>query len=320
MMQVVRLEAGASFQWPRAAVAVGNFDGVHRGHQALVARAIATAAATGGTAVVLTFDPHPARVIAPQAAPRALMTLDQKARVLSRLGAQAMAVLPFTAGLAAASPREFAESVLRGALDAEAIVVGDNFRFGRGRAGDVAALQALGETLGFRVVEVPPVLVGGQRVSSSRVREALGQGDVRTAATLLGRPHLVEGPIVRGAGRGRTIGIPTANVSPGGEMLPALGVYAAWCWPEAGGSAIAGVVNVGRRPTFDGGDVSVEAHLLDFTGDLYGRTMAVSFVERLREEKAFAGPEALVTQIRNDIAAARDVLAGPPPASPWDGL
>lgn len=319
-MQVVRLEAGASFQWPRASVAVGNFDGVHRGHQALVARATATASATGGTAVVLTFDPHPARVVAPQSAPRALMTLDQKARVLSRLGAQALAVLPFTAEVAAASPRDFAASVLRGALDADAIVVGDNFRFGRGRAGDVAALQALGDSLGFRVVEVPPVLVGGVPVSSSRVREALAAGDVRLAATLLGRGHWIEGRIVRGAGRGRTIGIPTANLQPGGEMLPALGVYAAWCWPEPGSPGIAGVVNIGRRPTFDAGEVSVEAHLLDFAGDVYGRTMGLSFVGRLRDERAFDGPEALVRQIAADIAAAREVLSGPAPATPWDGL
>lgn len=318
MMQVVRLEAGASFQWPRASVAVGNFDGVHRGHQALVARAISTASATGGTAVVLTFDPHPARVIAPQAAPRALMTLDQKARVLSRLGAQAMAVLPFTAGLAAASPREFAADVLRGALDAAAIVVGDNFRFGRGRAGDVGALRALGDALGFAVVEVPPVLVGGERVSSSRVRQALAAGDARMAATLLGRGHWIEGRVVRGARRGRTLGVPTANVQPGGEMLPALGVYAAWCWPAAGSPGTAGVVNIGRRPTFDAGAVSVEAHLLDFAEELYGRTLGLTFVDRLREEKAFDGPDALVRQIRDDIAAAREVLAGPPPASPLD--
>src|SRR5688500_9995109 len=273
MMEVVRLEAGASFQWPRASVAVGNFDGVHRGHQALVARAIETASASGGTAVVLTFDPHPARVLAPQAAPAALMTLDQKARVLSRLGAQAMALLPFTAEVAAESPQEFAASVLRGALGADTVVVGDNFRFGRGRAGDVDALQALGDSLGFRVVEVPPVLLGGQRVSSSRVREALAQGDATTAANLLGRAHWIEGQVVRGAGRGRTIGIPTANLQPGGEMLPALGVYAAWCWVDAGAPGVAAVVNVGRRPTFDAGDVSVEAHLLDFESDLYGRTM-----------------------------------------------
>ena len=164
------------------------------------------------------------------------------------------------------------------------------------------------------------MLVRGERVSSSRIREALARGDARTAAALLGRPHWVEGRVVPGDGRGRTIGVPTANLQPDGESLPALGVYAAWCWPEAAGFPAAGVVNIGRRPTFGGGAVSVEAHLLDFAGDLYGQTMSLSFVSRLRGERTFPGPEALVAQIHEDIGAARGVLGGPPPASPWDGL
>ena len=318
MMDIVRLEAGASLQGQRACVAVGNFDGVHLGHRALVAAARAAAAAGGGTPVVLTFDPHPARVLAPDSAPRALMTLSQKARVLERLGVRVLAVLPFTAEVARAAPDEFAARVLQGALGAEAVVVGDNFHFGRGRAGDVSVLRALGGDLGFRVVEVPPVMVDGLRVSSSRVREALTVGEARVAAALLGRPHHVEGRVVRGAGRGRTIGVPTANLQPGGQMLPALGVYAAWCWPEGASVATAGVVNIGRRPTFDDGAVSVEAHLLDYEGDLYGQALGLSFVDRLREERAFPGPEALVRQIGQDIAEARGVLSGTPPASPLD--
>jgi riboflavin kinase/FMN adenylyltransferase len=319
-MEVVRLDPAAPRRWPRACVAVGNFDGVHRGHQALVSRAVAAAAAGDGAAVVLTFDPHPARVISSRPAPPALMTLDQKSSALSRLGVQALAVLPFTPEVAAAPPAEFAERVLHRALGAVAVVVGDNFRFGRGRAGDVAAMRELGNALGFRVLDVPPVLVDGERVSSSRIREALARGDARVAARLLGRPHWVEGRVVTGDGRGRTIGVPTANVQTGGEMLPALGVYAAWCWPEGTFPAIPAVVNVGRRPTFGGGDVSVEAHLLDFDGDLYGRSAALGFVAQLRPEKAFSGADALVAQIREDIRAARAVLDGPPPASPLDGL
>jgi riboflavin kinase / FMN adenylyltransferase len=318
MMEVVRLDAASAACWTRPCVAVGNFDGVHRGHQALVARAMTTAAASGGAAVVLTFDPHPARVLAPEAAPTALMTIGQKAEALNRLGVHAMAVLPFTPEVAAASPEDFAAGVLDGALDASAVVVGANFRFGRGRAGDVGTLRSQGASLGFDVVEVPPVLVEGERVSSSRIREALSRGDAAFAAALLGRPHCIEGRVVAGEGRGRALGVPTANLHPTSETLPAVGVYAAWCWPESAAAAAPAVVNLGRRPTFGGGAVSVEAHLLDFAGDLYGRAMSLSFVCRLRGERTFPGPEALVTQIQEDIRSARHALACPPPASPWE--
>jgi riboflavin kinase/FMN adenylyltransferase len=315
-MEIVRLDGASGPRWPRPAVAVGNFDGVHRGHQALVAAAARTAAATSGTAVVLTFDPHPARVVAPDAAPAALMTLEQKAAVLGRLGVHALAVLPFTPAVAAASPAEFADAVLARALGASAIVVGSNFRFGHGRAGDAGTLRGRG----FTVVEVAPVMHAGARVSSSRVREALAAGEVGEAAVLLGRRHVVEGPVVAGDGRGRTLGIPTANVAPRNETLPAVGVYAAWAWPEGRSPGLAAVVNVGRRPTFGGGAVSVEAHLLDFAGDLYGAALAVAFEARLRGERTFDGPDALVARIREDIASARARLLPPPPASPWDGI
>jgi riboflavin kinase/FMN adenylyltransferase len=265
--------------------------------------------------VVLTFDPHPARVLAPDAAPAALMTLEQKAEALARLGVSGLAVLPFDAEVAGAAPDRFAASVLRGALDAGVVVVGANFRFGRGRAGDAATLRALG----FDVSEVGPVEHGGERVSSSRVRKALADGDVALAAALLGRPFLLEGTVVRGEGRGRTLGVPTANLAPAGETVPAGGVYAAWAW-VGGGPGVASVVNVGRRPTFGGGATSVEAHLLDFDRDLYGRPLGLSFAARIRDERRFAGPEALVAQIREDIAAARRALPGPPPASAWDAL
>lgn len=320
MMEVVRLDAASAPRWPRPSVAVGNFDGVHRGHQALVASAVAAAAAAEGTPVVLTFDPHPARVISPETAPTALMTVAQKSAALERAGVHAMAVLPFTADVAGATPEEFVERVLHRALGAEAVVVGANFRFGRGRAGDVGDLRRHGESLGIRVVEVPPVVVLGDRVSSSRIREALARGDTRAAAALLGRPYWIEGRIVSGDGRGRTLGIPTANLDPENETLPALGVYAAWCWPGRVQPGIPAVVNVGRRPTFGGRSVSVEAHLLDYAGDLYGQPMSLAFVTRIRAERTFSGAEALVAQIREDFLAARHVLTGPPPASPWDGL
>ena len=314
-MEILRLDPGSRPRWPRPAVAVGNFDGVHLGHQALVAEAVEAAAARSAAAVVLTFDPHPARVLAPESAPAALMTLEQKAQALSRLGVSGLAVLPFTAEVANAAPDEFAARVLRGALNAAVVVVGDNFRFGRGRAGDPATLR----TLGFDVREVGPVRHGGERVSSSRVRRALADGDVALAAALLGRLFLLEGTVIRGEGRGRTLGIPTVNLAPAGETVPAHGVYAAWAWVD-GGPGVAAVVNVGRRPTFGGGAVSVEAHLLDFDRDVYGRPFGLSFAARIRAERRFDGPEALVAQIREDVAAARRALPGPPPASAWDAL
>jgi riboflavin kinase/FMN adenylyltransferase len=245
------------------------------------------------------------------------MTLDQKARALAALGVHVLAVLPFTAEVAARTAEEFAVRVLRGSLGAHAVVVGDNFRFGRRRAGDVAALRHLGREHGFDVVEVAPVVVDGERVSSSRIRDALSRGDAAQAAALLGRPHCVEGRVVPGEGRGRTIGVPTANLDVGEAMLPGLGVYAAWCWTDGGPAGGPAAVNVGRRPTFGTGEVSVEAHLLDFEGDLYGRTLSLAFVTRLRAERKFAGPDALVTQIRDDVTAARRVLDRPAPASPW---
>ena len=314
-MEIVRLDGASRGRWRRPAVAVGNFDGVHRGHRALVAEAVRLAAARAVPAVVLTFDPHPSRVVAPASAPAALMTLDQKAEALARLGVDALAVLPFTPSIAAEEPAAFASEVLRGALDAAVVVIGDNFRFGRGRAGDAATLR----TLGFAVVEVSPVLHDGSRVSSSRIRAALAAGDVALAAALLGRAHAIEGRVVRGEGRGRTLGIPTANLEPWNETLPAPGVYAAWAWP-AGGPGLASVVNIGRRPTFGGRDISVEAHLLDYAGDLYGQALGLSFVTRIRGEEKFPGPEALVARIRKDVDAARGVLGGAPPASAWDAL
>lgn len=288
---------------------VGNFDGVHRGHQALVAQAVADARASGGTAVVLTFDPHPSRVLAPERAPATLMTLDQKAERLGRLGVDRLAVLPFTPSLAAQPAAEFARRVLHDGLQATTVVVGAGFRFGRGRAGDVALLRRLGRSLGFRVHGMRPVFHQGAPISSSRVREAVARGEVAGAAEMMGRPFFIDGEVVRGVGRGRTLGIPTANMAPVNEMLPGNGVYA--CWVRVGGSDSPfrpAVANVGRRPTFGGTETTVEAHVLDMDADLYGQQARLVFHVRLRPEQTFPGPDALVAQIRQDIARGRELL------------
>jgi riboflavin kinase/FMN adenylyltransferase len=309
-MDIVQLDSLEPRGWDSPAVSAGNFDGVHRGHQALVELAVRDARATGGTAVVLTFDPHPSRVLSPDRAPEPLMSLAQKAEVLTGLGVDKLAVLKFTLELSQRSPEEFADQVLRQALGARVVVVGANFRFGRGRAGDVARLTALGAELGFRVHGLKPVSHEGEPISSTRIREALARGAVAAARDMLGRRVFVDGNVVEGAGRGRTLGFPTANLAGIEQALPGGGVYACFCRLPPGRAADVwpAVVNVGRRPTFGGGATQVEAHLLDRTADLYGRRLRVEFVERLREERTFSGAEALVAQIRRDADQARRLL------------
>lgn len=330
-MEVHHLDSLRPLGWPRPAVTVGNFDGVHLGHQALARAVVQEARRDGGTPVVLTFDPHPSRILSPDRAPAALMTLDQKVEALAVLGVDRVAVLPFTFELAQKTAEQFARDVIAGALGARRVIVGENFRFGRHRSGDVAFLGEQGRILGFEVRGEAAILHEGAAVSSTRIREALARGEVENARVMLGRPHFVEGRVVRGDERGRRLGIPTANVAPINEMLPASGVYACTCGPEpegrdrlrlvgfaqeakAGSSGaplekpVAAVVNVGRRPTFGGLTRIVEAHLLDFSGDLYGRGLRLAFWSRLREERTFASAEELVAQIHRDIAASRAIL------------
>jgi riboflavin kinase/FMN adenylyltransferase len=313
-MERVRLDTLAPRGWPEPAVTVGNFDGVHRGHQSLVAEAVAEARARSGTAVALTFDPHPSRVLSPDRAPSSLMTLDQKAEALAGLGIDRLAVLTFTFELSRESAADFARRVLRDALAAHVVVVGEGFRFGSGREGDLTLLAGLGRSLGFTVRGTKPVLHEGAPISSTRIREALARGAVAAAREMLGRRFFVDGAVVRGEGRGRTLGLPTANLAVVNETLPARGVYACWCRVLAGVPARAddaahpAVLNIGHRPTFGGGGLSVEAHLLDFEADLYGRTLRVEFAERLREERPFPGAEALVRQVQEDVARARKML------------
>jgi len=306
-MEQVRLDTLSPRGWPAVSVTVGNFDGVHRGHQALVGEAVSAAREASGTAVVLTFDPHPSRVLSPERALTSLMTVDQKAEMLAGLGADRLAVLPFTREVSEKSPEAFAREVLVQALGARQVVVGTNFRFGRGREGDVAGLTALGGSLGFAVRAVAPVWHREAPISSSRVREALARGEVAPAREMLGRPFFVDGVVTRGEGRGRGLGIPTANLDVVNETLPRAGVYACRVGlPD--GAERAAVANLGRRPTFGGEATTLEAHLLDFEGDLYGHRLRMAFLERLRDERRFPGPDALVAQIRADIAEARRTL------------
>jgi riboflavin kinase/FMN adenylyltransferase len=292
------------------AVAIGNFDGVHRGHQALVAEARRLAAGRGGVPAVLTFTPHPARVFAPELAPPLIMSLPRRLELLAEAGVEAAVVEPFTRAYAAIEAEAFVREVLVARLGARDVVVGYDFSFGRGRRGGPEMLQRLGGELGVSVRVVPPVLADGLVCSSTKIREFVLEGRIEGAALLLGRPFEITGTVVRGAGRGRTLGFPTANVAPEGELVPRLGIYAARAVVLDGGDATPRVaaLSVGSNPTFmpgGGGSVSVEAYLLDFDGDLYGRRLRLELLHRLRDEKRFDSIDALVAQIHDDVARVR---------------
>ena len=295
-------------------VALGNFDGVHLGHAALLAETRRQAAERGGESVVLTFDPHPARLLSPRLAPPLITTTERKLALIAERGIDACVVEPFDRALAALGPEEFVDEVLVRALGARAVCVGYDFTFGKDRAGRVETLRALGASRGFDVTVIPPFSVDGIVCSSTKVREFVLEGQVTGAALLLGRDFSIDGEVVRGAGRGRTIGVPTANARPLTELLPQRGVYAGWVrlpapWDQVHDAAI----NVGENPTFNatgGAAVTIEPHLLDFSGaDLYGSRIEVAFTQRLRDERRFSSVEELVAQIRQDIEAARQVAA-----------
>ena len=298
-----------------AVVAVGNFDGVHRGHRALVARTVELAAARGVPAVALTFDPHPSAVLRPDAAPGLLQALEERVAALRAAGCDDVVVRPFDAALAALTPEAFVADVLVGELGAVAVVVGANFRFGRGAVGDVAVLRRLADAADVEVAAVPLVSGGDAPVSSTALRDLLAAGDVAAVGAALERPFALDGTVVHGEGRGRTLGIPTANVATDpARAHPGDGVYACRVTgSDAAGRDVAAdaVVNVGHRPTFDGVGRTVEAHLLDVPAglDLYGGRLRLAFLARIRGEQRFDGPEALVARIRADVAEARTILA-----------
>jgi riboflavin kinase / FMN adenylyltransferase len=289
-------------------VTIGSFDGVHRGHQTLVRRAVDAASERDVRSVAVTFEPHPSAVVRPGSEPPYLQTLPDRITSLYVAGIDRVLVLDFTPALAALEPHEFLERVLVGRLAPLKVVVGTNFRFGHKAAGDVVALAEGGEQHGYEVEAVTLLELDGEPISSSAIRDRLADGDVAWPTRALGRPYEVVGEVVAGEGRGRTIGVPTANVAPaGGLLVPANGVYAGHA--RLGERSWPCVTNVGTRPTFDGRDVTVESHLLDVEEELYGQRLAVSFEHRLRGERKFDGPDELVAQIRRDLDAARELLS-----------
>lgn len=292
-----------------AAVAVGAFDGVHRGHQAVIAEARAAAERLGAPLGVVSFEPHPRRWFQPDAAPFRLMTADQMAEALGPLGVDILYLLPFDGEMAGMSDAGFAERVLAQGLGARHAGVGFDFTFGKGRSGSPEALRTYGERLGFTVsvaerIDDPD----GLKLSSSAVREALKAGDMDRAAAILGRPFAIRGEVIHGDKRGRAIGVPTANIDLGDYMRPAYGVYAIRARLEDG-RTIDGVASLGVRPMYAVERPLLEAWLFDFDGDLYGQALDVQLIAWLRGEEIFDGLDALKAQIERDAAAARAVLA-----------
>ncbi len=290
------------------AISIGVFDGVHRGHRSVIERLLRRSRRDDLVPTVLTFDPHPLAVVAPERAPRLLTTVDQRIELLEGLGVEVVGVLPFER-IRDMEPETFAQGVLAERLDARLVAVGTDFRFGHDRAGDLDTLRKVGERCGYEVVAVELLNENDHPISSTRIRRLITDGKVGEAADILERPYEIRGRVVPGDGRGREIGIATANLEPDPMVaIPRDGVYAAWAAVE--GAVHPAVVNIGVRPTFDGGRRVVEAHLIGFDGDLYGKTVGLRFVSRLRGERRFASIDELVAQIRADTETAREVLSG----------
>jgi riboflavin kinase/FMN adenylyltransferase len=302
-MQVLYFPDSPSPKWRDPVAALGNFDGLHRGHMKLLERVRRQAGERAGTAVATIFEPHPPRVLRPDKAPPLLMTLDQKLEAFERAGMHGVAVVRFTPEVARWEPEYFVETVLIDWLHVAEVWVGANFLFGRDRAGTYTLLRALGEDRGFRTDKIDPVRYKDFVVSSTRIRHLIAEGRVDEGAALLGHQYFIDGTVVHGDGRGRELGFPTANLETANDLLPAYGIYATVSILD--GVQHPSVTSVGIRPTIGDGRCTVETHLLDGVYDLYGKTLRLAFVQWLREEVKFDGLEPLRTQIAEDCAKVR---------------
>lgn len=288
-------------------LALGVFDGVHLGHQAVIRQALAARERSGGSCGVLTFDPYPIQVLFPDKAPRRLLaSLDHKAEVLAAMGVDFLLALPFDRTRAAQDAEEFVHELAGAGV--KTLAVGDDWRFGKDRRGDIALLARLAGPLGFQLAALPPVMMEGDRISSTRIRQAIRDGNLAAAARMLGRPYTVAGTVVEGRKLGREIGFPTANVVQGVEQFPPDGVWAVRVRED--GRRFDGVANLGVRPTVDGSTRALEVHLFDFAGDLYGRKLEIEFVKQLRGERKFESLDALKEQIARDAGEAMYLLRG----------
>jgi riboflavin kinase / FMN adenylyltransferase len=305
-MEIIRdLDSLGNYPFP--VVALGNFDGVHLGHQAILKAAIERAHVTGGSALAVTFDPLPAKVLNPNRAPQLILTPEDKHDLLRSFGLHGVIVLTFTHELSMLPPQDFVREYLRRQIGARVVVVGHNVSFGHARAGNAAVMQQLGRELGFETIAVGPVERDGIVVSSTQVRKLITAGEMRRAAILLGRPHFLRGPVVHGRERGRTIGFPTANIRSRTECWPPDGVYATRVVMEEG--SYPSITNIGMRPTFSEPERSIEAHIFEFNRDIYGREVKLEIAERIRPERKFDSAHALAAQIAADLQRAKEILA-----------
>jgi len=303
-MLIAHFPDDAPVRWHNPVLALGNFDGLHRGHMKIIDRVRRRAGERGGTPAAMTFEPHPPRVLRPDKAPPLLMTKDQKIESLTRSGMQGVAVVQFTLELSKWDPETFVRNVLVEWLHVVEVWVGANFLFGHERAGNFTVLRSLGARYGFRAEKIDPVRYKDFVVSSTRVRRLLAEGRVDEAGALLGHHYFIDGTVARGAGRGRELGFPTANLMTCNELVPPSGVYATTVTID--GVVLPSITNIGMRPTF--GDVersTIETHVFDFTRDLYDSSLRLSFVQRLRDERAFPDVDALRAQIDADCRSAR---------------
>ncbi len=291
-----------------AVVTIGNFDGIHLGHREIFRRVVRRSREIGGTSVVYTFVPHPLKIVAPEYAPALINTYPEKEMLIEASCIDVLICAPFTRELAELPAHRFVREILVEKIGVSHLVVGYDYLFGKDRSGDIQLLRRMGEYLGFAVEVLEPIATGGQVYSSTRVREMINQGQVREVVQVLGRHYTFEGKVVHGFGRGSQLGFPTANLKTDKELMPSPGVYAVKV--KRGDHLYDGVMNLGRNPTFCAAGFFIEVHLFDFEGDLYGESLRVYFVERLRDEKRFDGPDALSAAIQEDIRRARALLPG----------
>jgi len=297
-------------KFDRSVITLGNFDGIHLGHQELVRMVIRRAKETGAASMVVTFRPHPLKILAPEKCPPLISIYEEKINLFERLGIDVLVKIPFTVEFSAMTPEDFVKNILCDTLGAREIFVGYNYRFGRGRKGDIQTLKKLGELYGFTVREVEQISLDGEVISSTKIRSLLSEGEVEHAARLLGRNYAITGIVVKGDGRGKGLGFPTANIAPKHAIIPADGVYAVRL--SVRDRRYDGIANIGMRPTFNKKVLAIEVHVFDFNEDIYGEDISLYFIRKIREEKKFRNAEALVDQIQSDIATAKEILTSRP--------
>ncbi len=292
-------------------VTMGNFDGIHRGHQEIFRVLRKEAEANQGTALVITFFPHPLKVLHPERAPRLITNIRDRVELMECCGIDVVLCLPFSQEFATWEAERFVREILVEKLGTKKVLVGEDFRFGKNREGGIRFLTKRGGSFGYTVQRVDPVRAGGLEISSTRIRQSVQEGRIRDSTTMLGRPYNIKGEVVTGEKRGRTLGYPTANLATEAELLPPNGVYAVRM--ILGKDYLPGVASLGIKPTFSGKQFSIEAHIFDFDRDIYGESVRMEFIEWIREEKSFPGPQALVEQIDRDAEQARRILEQEPP-------